>query len=350
MKINAFRAARDIVTSRFFRRPFYVHIYLTRRCNLNCRMCNVWQYGNRNEELSVEEWGRIIEILKREGAAHIVITGGESLLYDGILEVVRRICGAGIDARLQSNAGMHVTPQRLAALRGAGLRNLTISLDSLNPSVHDDISRCEGLQRHVVSTLKEAVSIFKDGIVVVNTVVSNRNIAELPEIVSFVTETGAFSSLVPVHLARSGGELIRGRDDSFSTCPPALVNTVYDRLEGMKREGYHILHTDRYLRESRRYLLTGDCSWQCDAGELYFSIFPDGSISICDDFPGEHNILDPSFVFSTFRKAARERRANCAGCIWGCWREASYLVTRTGTILDWGKTFFRRRRRQPRHE
>ncbi|MEJ2745398.1 MAG: radical SAM protein [bacterium] len=280
-----------------------------------------------------------------EGVAHVVITGGEPLLYGDILQLVRCINDAGIDARLQSNADAHVTTEKLSALHEAGLRHLTISLDSLRPSIHDDISRRPGLQAHVIDTLKNAVDIFRDGMVVSQTVVSNRNIAELPEIASFATKIGAFSSLVPLHRGRREKEPLRGGDDSFGECPPQLVNSIYDRLMIMKREGYHIAHSDRFLNASRRYLLTGDCQWRCDAGDIYFSILPDGSISLCDDFPPRHNILDDSFSFAAFKENARELRQSCPGCIWGCWREVSYLVNKTGTALDWAKTYLRWRRR-----
>jgi MoaA/NifB/PqqE/SkfB family radical SAM enzyme len=345
MNLNPFRTIRDIAASRFLRRPFYVHISPTRRCNLACRMCNVWRYGNRDEELPIERWREIVAILKREGAAHVVITGGEPLLYDDVLQLVRSIGDAGIDVRLQSNAGAHVTAEKLFALHEAGLRNVTLSLDSLDPAVHDDISRCPGLQAHVIDAIKNAADIFRDGMVVVQTVVSSRNIAELPEIASFATRVGAFSSLVPLHCARGEGEPLRGGDDSFGACHPQVVSAVYDRLRKMKRDGCHIAHSDRFLEASRRYLLTGDCRWRCDAGELYFSILPDGSISLCDDFTPQHNILDGSFSFAAFRDSARARRRSCQGCIWGCWREASYLITRTGTTLDWAKTYMRWRRR-----
>lgn len=341
MNITALRGAADIVRSRFFRRPFYVHIYPTRRCNLQCRMCGVWQYGNREEEMPAEKWRTILAILKREGVAHIVITGGEPLLYDGMPELVRFIRDANIDVRLQSNAGFHVTDKTLLALTQAGLKHLTVSLDSLHPAVHDDISHCPGLQEHVVHILKQAVPLFQEGMVVVNTVVSSRNLAELPDIAAFTTGIGAYSSLVPVHLSRGEPELIRGHDASFGPCAPEQVNAVYDRLEEMKRQGYHIAHSDRFLKASRRYLITGDCSWRCDAGELYFSVFPDGSISPCDDFPAEHNLLNPSFDFGAFRTASRRRRTRCPGCIWGCWRETSYMVTRMGTALDWAGSYFR---------
>ena len=345
MNINPFRTVRDIAASRFLRRPFYVHISPTRRCNLTCRMCNVWRHGNRAEELPIETWREIVAILKREGAAHTVITGGEPLLYNDILKLVRCISDEGIDVRLQSNADTHVTGEKLSALHEAGLRHITISLDSLNPSVHDDISRRPGLQAHVVGTIKNALNVFRDGMVVVQTVVSSRNIAELPDIVSFTTGIGAFNSLVPLHIASGGAEPLRGGDDSFGECPPQLVNAIYDRLQQMKREGYHIAHSDRFLNASRRYLLTGGCRWRCDAGDLYFSILPDGSISLCDDFPPQHKILDDSFSFAAFKESARARRRAFPGCLWGCWIEASYLITRTGTALDWTKTYLRWRRR-----
>ena len=31
--------------------PVYAHFGVTHRCNLTCKMCGIWRYGNAKEEL-----------------------------------------------------------------------------------------------------------------------------------------------------------------------------------------------------------------------------------------------------------------------------------------------------------
>ena len=33
--------------------PVYAHFGITHRCNLTCKMCGIWRYGNKKEELFV---------------------------------------------------------------------------------------------------------------------------------------------------------------------------------------------------------------------------------------------------------------------------------------------------------
>ena len=35
--------------------PIYAHFGVTHRCNLTCKMCGIWRYGNADEELSIPE-------------------------------------------------------------------------------------------------------------------------------------------------------------------------------------------------------------------------------------------------------------------------------------------------------
>ena len=35
--------------------PVYAHFGITHRCNLTCKMCGIWRYGNKKEELSLDE-------------------------------------------------------------------------------------------------------------------------------------------------------------------------------------------------------------------------------------------------------------------------------------------------------
>jgi MoaA/NifB/PqqE/SkfB family radical SAM enzyme len=39
--------------------PVYAHFGITHRCNLTCKMCGIWRYGNKKEELNLDEIGQI---------------------------------------------------------------------------------------------------------------------------------------------------------------------------------------------------------------------------------------------------------------------------------------------------
>ena len=81
--MNTIKIAKGILLSKILRKPFYIHFYVTRRCNLRCKMCNVWK-NRDSKEMNLREIKTAAQKIKKLGASHIVITGGEPLLRKDI--------------------------------------------------------------------------------------------------------------------------------------------------------------------------------------------------------------------------------------------------------------------------
>ena len=60
-------------------------IRLTRQCNMKCNYCNI--QNTVRKDLTLEEWKKAIDIIKKLGAKEIVILGGEPTLYPNIIPV-----------------------------------------------------------------------------------------------------------------------------------------------------------------------------------------------------------------------------------------------------------------------
>jgi len=224
-----------------------------------------------------------------------------------------------------------------------------VSLDSLDPRKHDEICGSTGLFDSAVATVKHIVKRLPKSVNVVNTVVSRANIEELPKIVEFVDGLGAYSSLVPVHLLPSSDDenLIRNyaAEMVFSPDDSPVIDEVYDKVVELKRRGKRVGSSFRFLEESREALKTGDYSFNCDAGWLYFVIFPDGSLSPCDELDPFCNVMDDGFLqyFGSpeYKKQVERLVRPCPGCIYGCWRETSHLIRSNRVLLERVFSFIR---------
>ncbi len=86
----------------------------------------------RGQILTFEEMTRLTRIFVASGVEKVRITGGEPLLRRDVEQLVAQLAGLeGLrDLTLTTNGSL--LAQKAAALRAAGLRRLTISLDSLN--------------------------------------------------------------------------------------------------------------------------------------------------------------------------------------------------------------------------
>ncbi|MGH3131167.1 MAG: GTP 3',8-cyclase MoaA [Gaiellaceae bacterium] len=124
------------------RRPLRdLRISVTDRCNFRCVYCMPKEvYGrdhaflDRRELLTFEELERLARVFAALGVEKIRLTGGEPLLrrdLDRLVELLARI--PGLDLTLTTNGSL--LPQKARALAGAGLRRVTVSLDSLDDDV-----------------------------------------------------------------------------------------------------------------------------------------------------------------------------------------------------------------------
>lgn len=117
-----------------------LRISLTDRCNYRCTYCMPREmfgadhnFLNRSAMLSDDEVVRLVERIVGLGARKIRLTGGEPLLRPGIVDLVRRIAQFDVDLALTTNGSL--LPRLAEPLAAAGLRRVTVSLDSLDEEV-----------------------------------------------------------------------------------------------------------------------------------------------------------------------------------------------------------------------
>jgi len=115
-----------------------LRISVTDRCNFRCSYCMPKEVFDRDyvflpqsSLLSFEEITRLARIFVAHGVQKIRLTGGEPLLRRGIEDLVAMLSQAlpAVDLTLTTNGS--ALKQKAQALFDAGLRRVTVSLDSL---------------------------------------------------------------------------------------------------------------------------------------------------------------------------------------------------------------------------
>ena len=118
-----------------------LRISVTDRCNFRCVYCmpkqvfgKDYQFLEHKELLTFEEIARLARIFKRHGIEKIRLTGGEPLVRRNIENLIEMLAGIpGLDLTLTTNGSLLTKKAR--ALKAAGLRRITVSLDSLDDTV-----------------------------------------------------------------------------------------------------------------------------------------------------------------------------------------------------------------------
>jgi len=118
-----------------------LRISVTDRCNFRCTYCmpkevygREYEFLAREELLTFEEIVRLARAFAAHGVEKIRLTGGEPLVRRGVEELVAMLAEIpGLDLTLTTNGAL--LPQKARALTAAGLRRITVSLDSLDDEV-----------------------------------------------------------------------------------------------------------------------------------------------------------------------------------------------------------------------
>jgi GTP 3',8-cyclase len=119
-------------------RPLHdLRISVTDRCNFRCVYCmpkevfgREYRFLERRELLTFEEIARIAQTFVSLGVEKLRITGGEPLVRRDLERLIELLAPLGVDLTLTTNGSL--LPAKAEALAKAGLRRITVSLDSLD--------------------------------------------------------------------------------------------------------------------------------------------------------------------------------------------------------------------------
>ncbi|HEY0612660.1 MAG TPA: GTP 3',8-cyclase MoaA [Chitinophaga sp.] len=111
----------------------YVRLAVTDRCNLRCTYCmpEHMQFLQRRDLLTYEEILRLMQLLAAEGVSKVRITGGEPFLRKDLMHLLEQLAHTpGIEQISITTNGV-LTRSFIPALQSLGIRNINLSLDTL---------------------------------------------------------------------------------------------------------------------------------------------------------------------------------------------------------------------------
>jgi GTP 3',8-cyclase len=117
-----------------------------------------YRFLERRELLRFEEIDRLARSFVRHGVEKIRLTGGEPLVrrdLDRLVTMLARI--DGLDLTLTTNGSL--LPQKARALRDAGLKRVSVSLDSLDDDVFRAMNDVDFPVSHVLDGIEAAAAV-----------------------------------------------------------------------------------------------------------------------------------------------------------------------------------------------
>jgi cyclic pyranopterin phosphate synthase len=114
-----------------------LRVSVTQRCNLSCIYCHAEGEHAPEAELPLDDIREILRVAASLGMRSVKFTGGEPLLREDILEIVRAV-PAGLESSMTTNGIL--LGEYARGLRDAGLSRINISLDSLDRECYREIT------------------------------------------------------------------------------------------------------------------------------------------------------------------------------------------------------------------
>jgi len=175
-----------------------LRIAITKRCNLHCEYCHMEGEEKLNEtttkEMTVDEIVRIVRVAVNLGISKVKLTGGEPLIREDILEIIKGIASVhGLnDLSMTTNGTLLSSLSK--ELHTAGLRRVNISLPALNAEMYHKLTG--GEVGDVLSGIRAAVEAgfypVKLNVLVLECV----NDYDFSHMIDFARETGTVLQLI----------------------------------------------------------------------------------------------------------------------------------------------------------
>ncbi len=170
---------------------FHNYIQITRRCNQECVFCS---NPYIDQDLTLEEFKKLIDELKTLGCKDVFLTGGEPTLNKELFDMIRYCKDININVKMITNAQLLSNEDFYKKIIDSGISTIHISTYSHKKEIHDKITRKKDSYDNLIKALKNITKIsnttnniigHKKVNVNLNIVISSFNYNELSQTIDF---------------------------------------------------------------------------------------------------------------------------------------------------------------------
>ncbi len=159
--------------------PLWLLAEITYKCPLHCVFCyNPIDYTSYGQELSTDDWLRVLRQGRELGATQLGFSGGEPLMRDDLEVLVKEARSLGYYSNLITS-GIGLSEKRIAAFKEGGLDHIQLSFQDSTREMNDFLSSTKtfDLKQKVAKLIKQY-----DYPMVLNCVLHRHNIDHVQQI------------------------------------------------------------------------------------------------------------------------------------------------------------------------
>ncbi len=256
-------------------RPSLISWNLTRRCNLKCPHCYMSAGKKEEHELTTAECLALLDEMQALGTEMVILTGGEPLLRKDIYDLAQAASDRGMWVVMGTN-GVLVNDRVARKMIECGVKGVGISIDSVDPEKHNSFRGGPNAWEHSVRALEICKANGLE--VLVQTTVMDMNRQEIPQLLEFARQKGAWSFNLYFLVQTGRGQ--RMNDLSAADTEAALTDLV-DAQEAYRPMLVRSKCAPQFKRIAYHLGRAGLESGGCMAGTEYCRITPSGDVTPC---------------------------------------------------------------------
>lgn len=293
--------------------PNELSIIVTYRCNMRCKMCNIWKYPS---EIETEITAKELEILPEMKL--IGITGGEPFVRHDLEEIVE-VSFRKAPRVIISTAGYHVDEIISLAEKFPKI-GIRVSIEGLS-TINDHLRGRDGGFDRGLRTLQGLKDLgIKD--IGFGMTVSHKNSFDIFQLYSLANNMNMEFATATFH-----NSFYFHKDDNAVKEQDQVIGDFYDLIDALLRtknpknwfRAFFNLGLINYIKGNKRFL-------PCEAGTENFFIEPDGEVYPCNGLEEKYwkesmgNIRDVNtFEDLWFSDQAHRVRELVRDCPKNCW-------------------------------
>jgi len=286
----------------------HLNIQILYQCNFRCSICDFWKepYTHYNR-LQLDQIHLIAEKIKYFGPLVISIGGGEPLLHPDLPEIVRILAKDNFPVMICN--GWFMTPEKARELWKAGMYEISISVDYIDPKKHDKQRGVDGSFNRAVHALKvlheQRVSVHQR--VHMISVVMDDNLEDIEPLIQLAQRIGV-TYLVTLYSNGRGTKAGRVTEKGVS-----------GHLKKLQRKYPEFVSIPEYIDRFSEAIEHNGIK-PCYAGKNLFNIDSQGNVTRCidtlEDSAGNILLDDMGTIQNNLLRQFTQ--SPCTGCWTSC--------------------------------